>query len=148
MKSVYILFSINHDQNEPKRKFEQLFWKTPSLSEINEFLKFDLTQEEYNHIFGGQGANVNGVYFWLEEFKEPRQESNIELKDKTGRKSFFQIICNGITIGAMKKDAMNQYILYSELPNHKETSIVKTKEECLSLMEQYLNEFIDKVTKK
>ena len=75
------------------------------------------------------------------------KNNELELKDKTGRKSFFYIYCNGVKIGAIKK-YQGKYILYPELPEYEAVILIKTTEECLSLMEQYLNEFIDKVTKK
>ncbi len=71
---------------------------------------------------------------------------NIELRDKTSKKSFYEFICGNLVIGYLKRNSINQWTVFSELPNFKTMAICSNMDEGISLMEEKLNEFINKIT--
>ena len=71
---------------------------------------------------------------------------NIELRDKTNRKSFYEFVCGDLVIGSMKRNSINQWTIFPELPNFKTMVICKSMDEGVSLMEGKLNELIIKIT--
>ena len=71
---------------------------------------------------------------------------NIELRDKTNRKSFYEFVCGDLVIGSLKRNSINKWTLFPELPNFKTMTICGNMDEGISLMEKKLNEFINKTT--
>lgn len=71
---------------------------------------------------------------------------SIELRDKTNRKSFYEFVCDDLVIGSLKRNSINQWTIFPELPNFKTMTICENTDEGISLMEEKLNEFINKTT--
>ena len=71
---------------------------------------------------------------------------NIELIDKTNRKSFYEFVCGELVIGSLKRNSINKWTIFPELPNFKIMTICGSMEEGISLMEEKLNEFINNIT--
>ena len=71
---------------------------------------------------------------------------SIELRDKTNRKSFYEFVCGDLVIGSLKRNSINQWTIFPELPNFKTMTICENMDEGISLMEEKLNEFINKTT--
>lgn len=73
------------------------------------------------------------------------ETKSIELRDKTNRKSFYEFVCGDLVIGSLKRNSINQWIIFPELPNFKTTTICGNTDEGISLMEEKLNEFINRI---
>ena len=70
----------------------------------------------------------------------------IELRDKTNRKSFYEFVCGDLVIGSLKRNSINQWTIFPELPNFKNMVICGNMDEGISLMEEKLTEFINITT--
>jgi hypothetical protein len=49
-------------------------------------------------------------------------------------------------IGSLKRNSINQWTMFPELPNFKTMVVCSNMDEGISLMEEKLNEFINKIT--
>lgn len=67
----------------------------------------------------------------------------IELNNKTNRKSFYEFVCGDLVIGYLKKNSINQWTIFPELPNFKTMTICSDIDEGIYLMEEKLTEFIN-----
>jgi len=70
----------------------------------------------------------------------------IELRDKTNRKIFYEFVCGDLVIGSLKRNSINQWSIFPELPNFKTMVICSNMDEGISLMEEKLTEFINITT--
>ncbi len=70
----------------------------------------------------------------------------IELRDKTNRKSFYEFVCGNLVIGYLKRNSINKWTIFPELPNFKAMVICSNMDEGISLMEEKLTEFINITT--
>ena len=71
---------------------------------------------------------------------------SIELRDKTNDKSYYEFVCGDLVIGSLKRNSINKWTIFPELPNFKAMTICENTDEGISLMEEKLNEFINKIT--
>ena len=64
MKSVWILFSVANDYNQPDRAFEELFWEKPTLEDLKKYVD----NESANKILQGMNVRSYGGDWWIEKF--------------------------------------------------------------------------------
>lgn len=71
---------------------------------------------------------------------------SIELRDTTNRNSLYEFVCGDLVIGSLKRNSINKWTIFPELPNFKAMTICENTDGGISLMEEKLNEFINKIT--
>lgn len=65
MKTVWILFSVANDYNQPNKAFEKLWWHKPTHDDLKEF-GFDLKESE--HLIKPNRGGM--TEYWIESFSE------------------------------------------------------------------------------
>ena len=65
--SVWILFSVANDYNQPDKAFEKLWWKKPTAEELGKVLGMYPDAGTVIRLLNGEEVSEDGV-LWLEEF--------------------------------------------------------------------------------
>ena len=71
MVTVWILFSIANDYNQPNKAFEQIYWEKPTIEMLKDKIGFILDEEQYKGIMNG-GFKTYGTQYWIESFKQSK----------------------------------------------------------------------------
>lgn len=66
MKTVWILFSVVNDYNQPEKAFEKIYWHKPTYEDLMEYgFSSDEANKECPYL-----NKVGSVEYWIESFTE------------------------------------------------------------------------------
>jgi hypothetical protein len=65
--SVWILFSVANNYDQPESAFEKLWWQKPTAEELGKHLGMYPDSDPVAKLFAGEKVRNDGTY-WLEEF--------------------------------------------------------------------------------
>jgi hypothetical protein len=66
MKTVWILFSIANDYNQPPKAYENIWWHKPTFEDLKEY---GYSKKQCTNI--AIPIKISGVEYWVESFSEP-----------------------------------------------------------------------------
>lgn len=72
MKTVWILFSVANDYNQPEKAFERLFWEPPTPESVGKII--GTKPEALVGLCNGEHYN-EGTDYWIETFTDSQPES-------------------------------------------------------------------------
>ena len=73
---------------------------------------------------------------------------DIELTNFNKRGTFYKLTCGKSEIGAINRNSINTWTIFPQLPNFFHMVNCESKEKCVEIMTEKLNEFINDITNK